>query len=301
MSFSKIFAFTLLFLLVLLSISSASILVLLSEAPSYVCAFWRLFLSTMMILSYVFIFEKKTLVFDKKVLFLSLLSGLALGLHFLLWMESLFHIPVAISTTIVVSYPLFSLFIDKFFYKERITFIQIIGFIGGFAGIIAFLHPNLYSDYNVYGVLLALGGALAATVYFSIGRYIRSKIHTRLIMYVLPTYGFASLTTLIYTIFIGGDLLNYSLKSYICFVLLALIPMIGGHTTMNFLLKYMKTSVVTAIALGEPIGASLLAYLFLGQIVTLKEALLIALVLSSLFLIVYGEIKKPNQFSAISS
>ena len=291
--------YILLFSIALFSISSASILVLLSRAPSYACAFWRLFFSTMFLTVYALLSNSRLPSVDYRIFPLTLVSGIALGVHFLLWMESLFHIPVSISTTIVVSYPLFNLFIDKLVYGERITYIQILGFITGFSGILLFLHPSISRKYDPLGIWLALGGALAAAIYFSIGRYIMQKYG--LLTYTLPTYGFAAITTLVYSIMIGGNIIGYDIEAYTYFILLALIPMIGGHTTMNYLLKYFKTSVVTSIALGEPVGASILAYLILGQEIGLAEAVLIAIVLSSVFTIVYSGVREKTQYSAISS
>jgi drug/metabolite transporter (DMT)-like permease len=68
--------------------------------------------------------------------------------------------------------------------------------------------------------------------------------------------------------------------------------MIGGHTLINYLLRYVKTSVATSIALGEPVGASLLAYLLLQQQIDWLQALVMTLVLSSIALTIFQEIKR---------
>ncbi|RLG73682.1 MAG: EamA/RhaT family transporter, partial [Thermoprotei archaeon] len=97
-----------------------------------------------------------------------------------------------------------------------------------------------------------------------------------------------------YSFLIGENILQHSFNTYIYFILLALIPMIGGHTVMNYLLKYLKTSIVTSIALGEPVGASILAYYILGQEVDLLKASAMALVLFSLFLVITQGIKEKQ-------
>lgn len=240
-----------------------------------------------MVFSYGVFSKKKIIPGDRRLLFYSLLSGVFLGVHFLLWMESLFYIPVAISTTIVVSYPLYNVLVDAFLFREKVSVLQTIGFAGGFTGILLLLNPGFHGAHDLYGVLLALGGSLAASAYFSIGRIVRSS--EGLISYIVPAYSSATLTTLFYITIIGGSITGYSMSTYVFFMLLAFIPMIGGHTVMNYMLKYMKTSSVTAIALGEPVGASILAYVFLGQEIGLHEALIMALILSSISLIVYEE------------
>ncbi len=284
---NRLFIVLVLSCVALASISSASILVLLSGAPSYACAFWRLLVSFTILLLYGVVARKRILPNNRKLLVYSMVSGVFLGVHFLLWMESLFHVPVAVSTTIVVAYPLYNVVIDRVLFRESITRTQLLGFAMGFTGVLLFLHPGIIGSYSVYGVLLAMGGSLAVAVYFCIGRFVRR--YEELLPYVIPAYSCAVFTILVYVIVIGGELFGYSLRSYVFFILLALIPMIGGHTVMNYLLRFMKTSSVTAIALGEPIGASILAYVLLGQTIGFSEAVLMAVVLSSVFLIVYEE------------
>ena len=275
--------------IILFSISSASILVLLSGASAPVCAFWRLTISFTILAAAYYVTGKTS--FTRFIsggnMLLTAFSGFLLGVHFLLWMESLFHVPVSISTTVVVSYPLFNLVVDVLVFHERIDVVQAVGLLTGFTCILLFMHPSVLGNYSVYGVLFSLGGALAASGYFSIGRYLRKRIG--LMEYVLPTYGFASLTLLSYSLLVGVDLVSYPPKTYLYLVLLALLPMICGHTLMNYLLKYMKSSVVTSIALGEPVGASILAYFILGQVVDVSEVILMALVLSSILLTVSRE------------
>jgi drug/metabolite transporter (DMT)-like permease len=44
-----------------------------------------------------------------------------------------------------------------------------------------------------------------------------------------------------------------------------------GHTVINYILANYPASLVTMIALGEPFGAGLLAYLVLGQSIELAH------------------------------
>jgi drug/metabolite transporter (DMT)-like permease len=49
------------------------------------------------------------------------------------------------------------------------------------------------------------------------------------------------------------------------FFMIALIPMIFGHTLYNWCLRWISAPVVSISLLGEPIGASILAYIFLNE------------------------------------
>jgi len=43
------------------------------------------------------------------------------------------------------------------------------------------------------------------------------------------------------------------------------VPMIFGHTVYNWALRYVSAPIVSLSLLGEPVGASILAYLILGE------------------------------------
>jgi len=245
----------------LFSISWAAVLVLLAGAPASVCALWRLVISSS-ILAVAMLIRGEEAYFGWPVI----VGGVALGTHFVVWMKSLFLIPVAVSTTIVVMYPLFAALADALVMGEKPTRIQFSGLLSAFTGIVLlYIGPRMQGlEINALGVLYALAGALAAAVYFEVGRYTRrSGIST--LSYTTPVYSVASATVLTYIIIAGVDPLHYGLKTWFYLLMLALVPMIGGHTLMNYTLRYVKASTTTSIALGEPIGASLLAYLILGE------------------------------------
>jgi drug/metabolite transporter (DMT)-like permease len=48
--------------------------------------------------------------------------------------------------------------------------------------------------------------------------------------------------------------------AYLWFALLALVPQLFGHSTFNWVLKYLPASFVSVALLGEPVGSTILAY-----------------------------------------
>jgi drug/metabolite transporter (DMT)-like permease len=48
-------------------------------------------------------------------------------------------------------------------------------------------------------------------------------------------------------------------------VLLAVVPQLIGHTAINWALKHLRTSMIAITILGEPIGASILAYIIFNE------------------------------------
>jgi len=58
----------------------------------------------------------------------------------------------------------------------------------------------------------------------------------------------------------------------ILIILLAIIPQLIGHTTFNWTLRFLSPTTVAVLILGEPIGATILAYLFFGEVITTAKA-----------------------------
>ena len=48
-------------------------------------------------------------------------------------------------------------------------------------------------------------------------------------------------------------------------------PQLVGHNGLNYVLKFLPASIVTATTLLEPVGAALLAYFFLQQVPAVSE------------------------------
>jgi len=275
----------------LISISWASILVILSGAPAIICAFWRLTFSSLITWAFSLVCKDylKLRDLNKRHLILGTASGIALAAHFSLWMESLFHLPVALSTTVVVTYPLISLIINSLVLHEKPQSIQIFGVMLAFTGIslLTGVPKILGAPISLVGVLYALIASVAAAMYFSIGRELRKELNT--LTYTCLTYSVSSITLLIYTVVLRVNIFNYRLETWACLLALALVPMLGGHTILNYILKYMSTVAVTAIALGEPVVATILAKLILNQEVKPATYIFMALTLIGIALVELGE------------
>jgi len=242
-----------------LAVSWASIIIRLAEADPIATAFYRMAFAVIMLAP----FSLPGLVSQLKKLAslekgLMVLSGVLLGFHFASWITSLKYTTISNSVVMVSTHPFFVALMEAGFLKEKISRRTVIGMVLAFVGmfIIARSDFNLSGD-HLLGDILALIGAFTAGCYLMVGRRIRQKLDNR--HYVFPVYAIAALTLLVISIPYKSPLINYPAKSWICFVLLALIPTIMGHTLYNYLLKYIRAHLVAITILGEPIGATIFA------------------------------------------
>ena len=66
---------------------------------------------------------------------------------------------------------------------------------------------------------------------------------------------------LIIGMFSNTQLLNYSLNEYLGLLFLGVVPTILGHNSIYYAVKYVSPTIVAAFPVGEPIIATILAYL----------------------------------------
>lgn len=93
------------------------------------------------------------------------------------------------------------------------------------------------------------------------------------------------MSALLTILVVKAPLTGYNEEVYLYLALLALLPMLGGHTLINLLLRRLSLLAATVPILGEPVGAAALAWIILGEKLEIVEALLMAIVLMGIGLV----------------
>lgn len=247
------------------SVSTSAILVKVSDAPSGVIAFYRLFFSVLL-MSPIFLLKyvKELRLITKHDWVFTGISGVFLAFHFILWFESLNYTSVASSTVLVTLQPLFAFIGTYFFFKETLSQKAIL------SGVLAIVGSVIISwgDFKIsgtalYGDFLALAACALITAYLLFGQTIRKRMS--LVTYTFVVYSFSTITLFIYVISKGEALVGYGKNEWVYFGLLALIPTLLGHTLFNWSIKWLSTSTISMAILFEPVGATLLAVYLLNE------------------------------------
>lgn len=291
----------------ILAVSAASILIRMAQqdAPSLVIAAYRLGFATLLLAPTALSRHWGEIrALSWKALGGLVLSGAFLALHFAAWITSLEHTSVAISSVLVTTTPLWVALLSTLALGERLPRGVVLGLGAALAGgmIVALSQTcawgggRLACDWQaswggqgLWGSLLALLGAVFASGYLLIGRRMRASLS--LAAYTFVVYGSAAVclwaAVLISRLPAGG----YPLSTYGWMLALAVFPQLIGHSTYNWALRYVSATVVSVSLLGEPIGASLLAVVLLGEVPGAVELVGGALILVGIFLAARSEPK----------
>ncbi|WP_165845005.1 DMT family transporter [Candidatus Cryosericum terrychapinii] len=272
-------------ILAVLGVSGTSTYMKLAGTDPLVTAFWRLALSTLLLLPLQVWRRRNTLARNGPVpkcntvteteppkpfcsrrgvvvsRSVTMLAGAFLAVHFALWVTSLSMTSVLSSLVFVTMTPLFVAVLDLVLFRGRTSpllwvAVGVVTAGGVFIGLRSGTGANL-------GNLLALGGALASSLYLIVGR--RASREMDPVSYNVGTFGWAAVLTGVVCVVAGRPLLALSGTSFLWLAVTAVLGQTVGHGLINASLKSFQPQFVALMLLWEPILGSLLAFLVLGD------------------------------------
>lgn len=268
------------------ALSTSAIWVRIAGAPSGVTAFYRLGLTTLMLLPFFLgnkACRKEAGTIGAGQWRKMAAAGVCLALHYLLWFESLNYTSTASSTVIVSLQPLFSMLLEGLLLKQKQRPSALAGCFVALAGsVIIGLGDFRLSGRGLLGDILAFAAAGVIALYYYLGQEIRKEISA--LTYSVLGYGTSTAVLLGYVLLRGQPLTGYPAQTYGAFLGLALVATVGGQFVFNLLLKQLPASAVTMSILGEPVGTCLLAGLFLHEGISGRQMIGIVTIMAGLLI-----------------
>ncbi len=222
------------------------------------------------------------------VLRTALACGVLYGLHFGTWVTSLSMTSVASSVTLVTATPLLlgaaSLVTGRDRPSARHWVSMALALVG--LTLIGWADLSLSSD-ALIGDALALAGAAAMAVYLQLVRRLGEDLDVLAFGGVATAVG--ATTLLIAALLMGVPIEVASPESLLWIALAALIPQLIGHNLLTWALRYATPTEVGISTIGEPVGATLLAWLWLGESVSAVVAAGCVITLVAVFVALRGQ------------
>lgn len=250
-------------------ISVSGPLARLADAPPLAIAAWRLGLSLVVVLAMLLWTGawREWRGLGRRDLAVALGAGALLALHFWSWIASLEFTTVAASVLLVNLHPVVIVAGSALWFAERPSRRQLGGLalalIGAAIVALGDVGATERAASAPLGNVLALLGAFTVGLYYLAGRSLRQRLS--LWPYVGLVYGACLVVLLMLAAWQGTALWPYAPRELGIFALIAIGPMLAGHTGFNWALKYVPAYVVSLALLAEPLGAGLIAFAVLGE------------------------------------
>jgi len=269
------------------SVSVAAIFIRLAEAEPLTFAAYRLSLGAALVAVPTLLRSRAGLrALRRADMPLLVLSGLFLAAHFVLWITSLSLTSVASSVLLVTTTPVFVALASHLWLRERVGRLTAAAVALTLAGG-AVLAVGGGGEQRLLGDGLALLAAVAVAGYILAGRRARSRIAN--LPYVTVVYTVTAVVLLVAAVGTGVPMLGLPAETYFWIAASALLPQAIGHTLLNWGLGHASATSVAMAVRAEPVIATLLAIVVLGEIPPWTVVPGGALVLAGVYLAIRAE------------
>jgi drug/metabolite transporter (DMT)-like permease len=265
------------------AVSWAAPLIRLAEAPALVIAALRLSIAAppMAALAVATGTAGEVTRLRRRELALLVLSGVALAAHFVLWVSAVQRTSIIAGVVLVTMQPIFVSIGAWLVLGERPTRQLMAGIAVAFVGALMLAGNHLGDRGSLEGDAMALLGAMVVSVYLLIGRGARARLSTA--SYTGVVYSVTAVVLLAVVFATRTPLGGHPGEAYVFILLLALGPQLIGHNSFNWALGSLPAAVVAVAILGEPVGATAIAAIVLGEVPTLLEWLGAGVVLTGVY------------------
>lgn len=242
----------------ILAVSTAGTLVRFApDAAPLTIAFWRVAIATLILLP-------GARPVARRDAWLTILGALFLALHFWTWFLSLRETTVMRSTLLVCLTPVWAAGFEWWFFRsppQPRFWVGIAIALSGVGTMVA--GGNAAGTGGIWGdALAALGGILGAA-YFTIGRGVRARVPIS--QYGPLSCGATAAWLGVLVVLTGSPLTGFAADSWLAILGLALGPQLLGHLGFNYAVGRLPAAVVAAVILLEPVGATAVAAVALGE------------------------------------
>lgn len=271
------------------AVSTGAIFARLADAPAIVIAAYRVGLAVLVLLPFAFWKARDELTaLSGKDFRIAVLAGFFLAMHFAAWISSLSYTSVANSVVLANTNPLWVGLLTPLISRESIRKTAVVSIaVSLVGGVIIGIGDFASGKTALWGDFLALTGSVCMAVYLLLGRTLRRKLS--LLSYVTVCYGSAAVILWAIVWVSAKPVSGFDTRTRLSLLAVALIPQLIGHTSYNWALKWFSTPTIAVSLLGEPIGATVLAYIIFNEGLNVFKVIGALFILSAVYLAASGE------------
>lgn len=228
-----------------------------------------------------------------KLSFKQLLVGLfygtiAIGANFLLYFYALKFTQISVAVTLIYTNPIFIIFLSAYLLREKLQkrhiMIAVIVFLGVWLLVGA---PTAIVDRESFiGPLFALGCAFCIGIYNVVGKRLLASFSA----WTLLTYALWGGSFMLGIVWLASNNVKpvFSPFGWLCVFALAIGPTILGYGLYLKAVDILGPTIASILAASEPVFATVLAWMWFGERITVVQSLGILCIILSAWAIQYG-------------
>jgi len=249
-------------------ISIFPILVKLKLTPGVISAFYRMAVATAIILPYALI-TKKIKIKSKRTLILAIICGVVFGLDVAVWNVAIQESTATQATLLTNLSPVWVGVGAFFFLKDKPTVYFWIGTVIAIVGMVLLvgLKTFINLDFNLAFCFAILSGMLYA-VYMLVSKNVLTELDV--ITFMTITLLSSTIALGIISWGIGEPFSGFSNAGWLVLVIQGVVCQLLAWLLISFATKHMRATRVSVSLLGQAILASVLAWYFLDEAISLQ-------------------------------
>jgi drug/metabolite transporter (DMT)-like permease len=249
-------------------ISIFPILVKLNLTPGVISAFYRMAIASALILPYV-LFTKKFRMPSKKMLWLSVLCGIIFGTDVAVWNVAIQHSTATQATLLTNLSPVWVGVGTFLFLKDRPTTNFWIGTVIAILGMVLLVGVDTFVNLDFdQAFFFAILSGMLYSVYMLLSKNILTKVDV--ISFMTLSVVSSSVFLGIFSSLIGEPFGGFTNAGWFVLVIQGIVCQLLAWLLISYATKHMRATRVSVSLLGQAVFASLLAWLFLDEAISLQ-------------------------------
>ncbi len=260
-------------------------------AGGVVLSFWRMWVATLIMLVVCRVLDRMPTRADLRA---AAPLGVLFGLNICAFFITLEYVSIAVALIIGALTPVVALPIAVLWMGEQLTPVKlgcaVVAVAGVVVAVLAAPAPADGTSNQTVGYVWAVVSLLVWVAYLLVSKRVRDHVETIPFMFVMSFLG--ALTVSVLVVVTRADLGRVQGIDWLWVVLLAIGPGLAGHGLVAWAHPRVDSSVSSLLIQAEPVGASIAAWVFLGERVTAVQALAMGVVLVALGFLAWREARE---------
>ena len=270
--------------------SFGSVLGKAADVSGVVLGFWRMWIATALMTLIVLVTRRMP---SRDDIRRTWVLGVLFGFNIVTFFITLEYVTIAVALIIGSLTPVVALPIAVLFMGERLTWIKVLCALAATGGVVAAVltvPPTDDGSNTAVGYVWAVASLLIWVVYLLVNKRVRANVETVRLMWVLSFFGALTVTGI--ALVVRPDLGEMQGTDWLWVSLLAAGPGIMGHGLLTWAQPRVDSSVSSVLIQAEPVGATIAAWVFLGETVSLAQAVSMGVVVVALAVLAYSEARE---------